>query len=138
MGFIRCLFNYGPGPISNFPPDLQGGAYSNDRVVSWEGDRVSAQVRPLSRIERRRGTGRITTPDTGRTVGSLVMTNSLTGFWRRRRRNPDGVWGSTGSSESFSLEEGEFLASARDHKLSRARGTAAWLVIKHEISTLGN
>jgi len=39
--------------------------------------------------------------------------------------------------ESFSLEEGEFLVSGRDRRLSRARGMAAWLVMEYGIGTLG-
>lgn len=39
--------------------------------------------------------------------------------------------------KSFSLEEGELLVSGRDHRLSRVRGTAAWLVMEYGIGTLG-
>jgi putative transposase len=39
--------------------------------------------------------------------------------------------------KSFSLEEGELLVSGRDHRLSRSRGMAAWLVMEYGIGTLG-
>jgi hypothetical protein len=39
--------------------------------------------------------------------------------------------------KSFSLEEGELLVSGRDHRLSRVRGMAAWLVMEYGIGTLG-
>ncbi|MBS3919557.1 MAG: hypothetical protein KG012_11810 [Deltaproteobacteria bacterium] len=37
----------------------------------------------------------------------------------------------------FSLQEGDFLVSGRDHKVSKARGMAAWLVMEHGTGTLG-
>jgi len=40
--------------------------------------------------------------------------------------------------KSFSLEEEEFLVSGKDHRLSKARGIAAWLVMEYGISTLGD
>jgi chromosomal replication initiation ATPase DnaA len=40
--------------------------------------------------------------------------------------------------KSFSLEEEELLVSGRDHRLSRARGMAAWLVMEYGIGTLGD
>jgi REP element-mobilizing transposase RayT len=40
--------------------------------------------------------------------------------------------------KAFSLEEEEFLVSGRDHRLSKARGMAAWLVVEYGISTLGD
>jgi REP element-mobilizing transposase RayT len=40
--------------------------------------------------------------------------------------------------KSFSLGEGEFLASGRDHRLSKARGMAAWLVMEYGTGTLGD
>lgn len=39
--------------------------------------------------------------------------------------------------KSFSLQEGDFLVSGRDHKVSKARGMAAWLVMEHGAGTLG-
>jgi REP element-mobilizing transposase RayT len=39
--------------------------------------------------------------------------------------------------KSFSLEEGEFLVSGRDQRVSRARGMAAWLVKEYGTGTLG-
>jgi putative transposase len=40
--------------------------------------------------------------------------------------------------KSFSLEERELLTSGRDHRLSRVRGMAAWLVMECGIGTLGD
>lgn len=40
--------------------------------------------------------------------------------------------------KSLALEEEEFLVSGRDHRLSRARGMAAWLVMEHGIGTLAD
>lgn len=40
--------------------------------------------------------------------------------------------------KSFSLEERELLMSGRDHRLSRVRGMAAWLVMEYGIGTLGD
>lgn len=37
----------------------------------------------------------------------------------------------------FSLQEGDFLVSGRDHKVSKARGMAAWLVLELGVSTPG-
>jgi putative transposase len=39
--------------------------------------------------------------------------------------------------KSFSLKEGELLVSGRDHKISRVRGMAAWLVMECGAGTLG-
>lgn len=39
--------------------------------------------------------------------------------------------------KSFSIEEGQFLVSGKDHNLSKARGMVAWLVMEYGIGTLG-
>ena len=39
--------------------------------------------------------------------------------------------------KTFSLKEGELLVSGRDHRLSKVRGMAAWLVMEYGIGTLG-
>jgi len=39
--------------------------------------------------------------------------------------------------KSFSLKEGDLLVSGRDHKISRVRGMAAWLVMECGTGTLG-
>ena len=39
--------------------------------------------------------------------------------------------------KTFSLKERELLVSGRDHKISRARGMAAWLVMECGAGTLG-